>query len=597
MLVKFFNDINLNRDDKYYLICLLCFSLLLTYVMIQFHQTRGAFNSDIYRYLPAALDFAGLNYNHISDPDWMFNSPVIFYLTSILFKLGFVHINSIFLVTGIFGIFGIFGMYIFLKSRFSPLLSFTGAILYSSFSLTLFYFANGMLDTSAVAMMLWTFIFVIAAVNKNYKYYCLVGISFVVCIFIRFTSTFILSLLVLYILKKYDIINLIECLFYDKKIFKQKLITFFKSSEFKWMLVTLIIMIALILYVFYVLLSFDSVIGYFGMADSSLNNFKGPSDFNHIEDKLFYVKNFLSLLFSEKITSEGMIENFNNPSILAYLIFSIFVFGIILKIASLIKNRDFFKSNKKNINFRSKNSKIVLIICLLILAVLSIVSLDYSYLLSLFSIWLIFLILMSLVKTYPINQDNFALLLLCLGLFIFYFIIFSLMELKCVRYIMPTFPAFVYFVVYSIEIILKFIKSGFDVDKLSQYSKNNETSFSKSNIKENIVKFAPLLLIIILIFTTFNFTNTVEIDPIGLEIDSVSNYLINHDPNYQQKKIGVKSGEMFYEWNFQTKIDLIDVDNLNSSTYSYIITWPEWDNPNYHEIFHSGGTFLYEKNN
>ena len=195
-LNNFFNDINLNKEDKFYLLFLFCFGIAITYVMIRFHQTRGAFNSDIFRYLPAALDFAGLNYNHISDPSWMFNSPVIFYLTSILFKLGFVSIKSIFLVTGVFGFLGIFGMYVFLKSRFSPILSFTGAILYSSFSLTLFYFANGMLDTSAVAMILWTFIFVIAAANKNYKYYCLVAISFVICRFVRFTTVYILSLII-----------------------------------------------------------------------------------------------------------------------------------------------------------------------------------------------------------------------------------------------------------------------------------------------------------------------------------------------------------------------------------------------------------------
>ena len=596
MISKFFNDINLNKEDRRYLIFLFGFAVVLTVVMIHFNQSRGAFNSDIFRYLPAALDFAGLNYNHISDPSWMYNSPVIFYLTSILFRLGYVNITSIFIVTGIFGIIGIFGMYTFLKIRFSPLLSFTGTLLYSSFSLTLFYFANGMLDTSAVAMLLWTIVFVVAAVNKNYKYYCLVAISFLISIFIRFTNTYMISLIVLYMLKDYDFVNLVECLFKDRKEFKNKIISFLYSSEFKWMAFSLVIGVIVVSYVFYVLLSYGSEIGYINMASSSLSHFHNPNDYNYVSDRLFYLKNLLSLLFSEKITSVGMIEKFNNPSYLAYLIFSVFIVGILLKAANLIKNREFFKSNKSNIEFRSKKSSIVLISLSVVFLVGSVLVVDYSYLLSLFLIWLVSIIIMSIMKAYPINQNNFTLALLCLDLFIFYMIIFSLMDMKCVRYILPTFPAITFFIIYSLESILKFVSHWWDDEKVlideckGTYSLNPQT-----NLKKNISRLIPIIFVVIFLFTAFSFTNIVEIDNIGLEIDSVSNYLIKYDKNYQDKEIGVKSGEMFYEWYFQRKVDVVDVDNLNSTNYSYIITWSKLDNDNYHKIYRSGGTILYEK--
>ena len=152
---SFFNKINLYEEDKYYLLILLVISLLITIMMIRYHQTRGAFSSDLYVYLAAALDFAGLNVNNISTPIYLANSPVICFLTSILFRLGFVDVLSIFIVTGFFGILGILGMYVLLKIRFSPLLSFTGALLYSSFSLTLLYFACGLLDVPAVSMIIW----------------------------------------------------------------------------------------------------------------------------------------------------------------------------------------------------------------------------------------------------------------------------------------------------------------------------------------------------------------------------------------------------------------------------------------------------------
>ena len=106
-LKNIFNDLNLNMDDRYYIVFLVCFSIAITAMMISFHQSRGAFNSDIYVYLASALDYAGMNYGHISNLEFMSNSPLICYLTSLLFRMGFVSINSIFFVTAIFSISGI----------------------------------------------------------------------------------------------------------------------------------------------------------------------------------------------------------------------------------------------------------------------------------------------------------------------------------------------------------------------------------------------------------------------------------------------------------------------------------------------------------
>ena len=115
---SFLNDMNINSEDKYYLLLLLGFSIFLVMFLIDFHLKRGAFNSDIYVYLEGALDLAGINYNHLSSPSWISNSPVIIFLTSLLFRLGYVDYSSIFIVTGFFSMLGIFSMYSFLKIRF-----------------------------------------------------------------------------------------------------------------------------------------------------------------------------------------------------------------------------------------------------------------------------------------------------------------------------------------------------------------------------------------------------------------------------------------------------------------------------------------------
>ena len=59
-LKNIFNDLNLNMDDRYYIVFLVCFSIAITAMMISFHQSRGAFNSDIYVYLASALDYGDL---------------------------------------------------------------------------------------------------------------------------------------------------------------------------------------------------------------------------------------------------------------------------------------------------------------------------------------------------------------------------------------------------------------------------------------------------------------------------------------------------------------------------------------------------------
>ena len=593
---SFFNKINLYDEDKYYLLILFVISLLVTAVMIRFHQTRGAFSSDLYVYLAAALDYAGLNVNHISDPSYLVNSPVICFLTSILFRLGFIDTLSIFIVTGFFGILGILGMYVFLKIRFSPLLSFTGSLLYSSFSITLLYFACGLLDVPAVAMIIWTLVFTFA-IDKDNRFYVLVGILYVLTFFTKYTNTYIISLIALYVLKNHDVIELVKNIVYDKRLFIQKSSDFFKSNEFKWMFISVIISLTFLLYMFHVLLSLGSDLGYFGMASSSLSNFAPNSfRFGYISDKFFYIKNYLNLLYCDKIIFDGMVPEFLNPSPLAYLLILILISGFLLKIR---KSRD-------NINgfigeiFKHK----FLCLLILILCCISIMGIKVSYIITLFSIWTICIILMHLAKKYCGNIDNLGVSLVCFCLFTFYLIVFSLMDIKSLRYILPTFPAFAYFVIYSLDQILNFIGNNFDNPNLNK---------DKFEIKDSyfISRFLTIIFIILLLFIIFNFPSTVEYDDSAIQIDSVANYLIDYDDNYMNKEIGASGGIRFYEWYFNKDVDLVnisgshadrlvylgfDLKEFDQNNHDYIITNVKWQHENYTKIYHKGVTGIYERN-
>ena len=584
------NDLNLDMSDKYYIIFLACFSILITLMIVKFHQSRGAFNSDIYVYLASALDFAGMNYNHISSVGALSNSPFICYLTSLLFKLGFVHVNSIYFVTSIFSISGIFAMYILLKARFSNMLSLVGALLYSSFSLTLFYFANGMLDVPAVALMLWTLIFTVAAADKNPKYYILVGLFFAMSFFTRFTTGFIVILVALYILKDYDLINLAECLFQSRDEFKQRLVSFFKSSEFKWMCISIIIVAAIVAYVFYVISSFNAPVNYLNTAANSVDRFHRPRDPNYILDKFFYVKNYLSLLFANEITSPMQIEKFSNPSVMSYLMMAILFFGFLIKSINVIKNKDFYRDNIRKIPFRSPKSENVLKIAVVVLFILSVISFKFNYIYTVILMWMALVILQSLIKKYDsVNINNFSLSLVCFGLFSFYMAIFSFMHLKCVRYILPTLPAFAYFVIYALDSILNYIKYGWE-DKSSDKPK------VKSDFRLRASQILPIIMIVLLLFTAFNFTNTVEIDDLSLNFHNAANFLLDHDQDYQSKDIGVNTGDRYYEWYFKKDVDRINPNRFNSSDYDYVFVYDDLDNPDYHEIYRHGIVGVYERN-
>lgn len=584
------NDLNLDMSDKYYIIFLACFSILITLMIVTFHQSRGAFNSDIYVYLASALDFAGMNHNHISSVGALYNSPFICYLTSLLFKLGFVDVNSIYFVTGVFSILGIFAMYIFLRVRFSNMLSLVGTLLYSSFSLTLFYFANGMLDVPAVALMLWTLIFAVAAADRNPKYYVLVALFFVMSFFTRYTTGFIAIIVALYILKEYDLVNLVECLIQSRDEFKQRLVSFFKSSEFKWMCISLIIVAAIVAYVFYVISSFNAPVNYLNTAANSVDRFHRPHDPNYILDKLFYVKNYLSLLFANEITSPMQIEKFSNPSVMSYLMMAILFFGFLIKSINIIKNKDFYRNNVSKITFRTPTSENVLKVAVVVCFVLSIISFKFNYLYSVFLLLLMLVIVQSLVKKYDaVNMNNFSLSLVCFGLFSFYMVIFSFMHLKCVRYILPTLPAFAYFVIYALENILDYIRYGWE-------DKSSDKPEVKSDLRLRASQIIPIVMIVLLLFTAFNFTNTVEIDDLSLNFHTAANFLLDYDPDYQSKDIGVNTGDRYYEWYFKKDVDRINVNRFNSSDYDYVFVYDDLDNQDYHEVYRHGIVGVYERN-
>ena len=109
---------NFNINDKKELILITLISTALVAYYINFNMHLGIYCSDVYVYLLNALYFAGTN---VHSPKSIYLSPVICFLTSLLFDLGFVDKISIFIVTGIFAIIGNIGLYLLLKLKFAEI--------------------------------------------------------------------------------------------------------------------------------------------------------------------------------------------------------------------------------------------------------------------------------------------------------------------------------------------------------------------------------------------------------------------------------------------------------------------------------------------
>ena len=97
---------NFNIKDKKELLAITIISTILVAYYINFNANLGIYCSDVYVYLLNALYYSGTN---IHSTKSIYLSPVVCFLTSLLFHLGYVDKVAIFIVTGILAIIGNIG--------------------------------------------------------------------------------------------------------------------------------------------------------------------------------------------------------------------------------------------------------------------------------------------------------------------------------------------------------------------------------------------------------------------------------------------------------------------------------------------------------
>lgn len=560
-----------NKEDKIYIIIILLFSCLTAYNLIQYYTISGLMNPDTALYLIDSLKFAGLDEYNICLSSDIFYSPVICFLTSILFRLGLVDKLAIFIVTAIFGILGEIGLYVLFRFRFNQLLSLTGTIIFACLSQVLWNFAGGYIDIPSVSISIWIIIFTLVALGKNPKFFILIFPLGVIGFFTRYTVGFILPVIMIYYILSKDIVPQFVNVFNNKKLFREKLFNYFKSDEFKYILLSLVFGIIIFLIISLFILNQGGELTFFNQSINTFNGIKhnvNAVDFNL--SRLYYVKNLKDILFSE----DRLLD-----STIFYGLMFLMIGGSLIRIK---QNFHCFKWFNNKLNSK-KNITLILNVFFM----LSIFGIIYGFVFiknhMFTNVCLVITIILIYYNIQPENDFNLKFTILNLSWLSICFIFASLYVIKVPRYALPFLVPLVYFIVWGLDGIIielenfKFIK--------------------EKNLMIN--KLIPLLLLILILFSSCSYILMLpqygEYQKTGL-ID-VTEYIVAHDSDYHSKEI--VAYDHYYsilKWYLQvngTKLRFFETDVIDSMNVSYVVINHDYDFKNYHKIYNSKEIYLF----
>ncbi|HII83872.1 MAG TPA: glycosyltransferase family 39 protein, partial [Methanobacterium subterraneum] len=349
-----------------------------------------------------ALEYAGMGTGYIE----LDRSPFLPFLTSLVFRMGFVSEIAIYMVEGLIFIFGVIGLYLLLKLRFNPLESLAGSTIYISFPVILVWLGIGYLDIAAVAFSIWAVYLTVLAVKKNPKYFYLAFPLAMMAFLTRFTAGFLLFPIILYILM---------CGNYLRNL--------------KEMILGLVLSILIIIpYLgFMYQRAGDPFITLTSLLSIQSESLSGHSAFS--ADPLYYLKT-LDLF----ISIPGSLHHW-----IFYLFVMILILGVIIYFYNLVKDHQ--------LDWKSSLNRLkILLMVFFVIAFLF----TFSKISSMASIGLVVL---SCYLAYDLwkGRVNLDLDLLMFSWFLTQFIVHAQYGLKVDRYFITMAPALVYFLILGIH--------------------------------------------------------------------------------------------------------------------------------------------------
>ena len=554
------------HKEKFPLMAVVAFSIFICLALIIINSSSNILGHnyrDAYLYLIQAYHFAGTPIGGYDYADYY--SPLIPFLTSILFRLGFVSETSLFTVTGLFYPIAAIGIYFLLNLRFNKFYSMLGAVLYGSMSINLMWTANGTLDIPSVALSIWAVYFFIKGLECNQKYFYLSFPLLVLSVFAKYTGALTILVMIVYFISKRDIIgNIVK---YIKNIIGGMITSF----------------VFIIPFLSYYIIN-GLPFGFINQAREvstetvSSNTAAAPAN-----DLFFYISSLPRFIYSPQ-------------KILGYFILLVAAIGVIYgiyKSINYLKEHYNDSASRLEISFYPK-IRMNKNICFIALAV-SIIMIILTFLtagrISFIISELFLLIGLAIFATsfnsiftdladidyvndkktsskYKFFRFDFAMI----SWFLIYLVFFSSHLIKADRYFTALVPGFVFILVYSIE-------------RVAYLLRNNNSKFNIS--KEKAAKGFLAMLLILLLAASIGYLTIDRHDTlVDNEIETAK--WIESSIDYENMTIYADRGPI-YTWYLASEVDYcpssVNIselgDYLNEQNASYYIMTPLEDNVNY----------------
>lgn len=452
--------------------------------------TRGVNYYDVFTYLNVALQYSGV----ISGSTSLASVPPLMpFLTSLVFRVGFISSSVIIILNAIIFIFGVIGLYLLLKQRFNEIQSFTACLIYISLPLVFSWAASGSIDVPAISFSIWTLYFMVRGLEKDSKYLYLVFPMLAVGILTRYTTALLIIPLFFYFVIGTDFLRNL-------------------GKHLKQVIISLCIVIPLSIYV-YLKINLNGLL-FLIISPLLFGKSFGVGDAAYNPDNLYYLHNLLNYIAVGPVQGsyyQILSPSQGYPSILAYIIAIFAICGLGIYIYSILKG----KLNSMDGVSKWSIAQVILLGILVFAGAFSFFR--APYLITDIIVLLICLLIYNLLR--DVDGKNLKMDLLFLLWFLTFFIMHSVTPVKVDRYMITVAPALAYFIFLGLSVLIE------------RY---------KSKIRINSLKSGGLYLIIgmlCLTSTAVTFAGHTPNTCLIQYIEPPAQWLEDYDPQYQDKII------------------------------------------------------------
>ncbi len=427
---------------------------------------------DTYDFLLNALEFAGMGIGY-SD---MLRPPLLPFLTSIIFRFGFISANVIFLIDAILFIFGTVGLYLLLKLRFSSLGSFLGCFIYLTMPIVLTFIASGLSDLPSISFSIWTIYFIVLGIKRNPKFFYLAFPFFLFAFLTRYSSALIIFPIILFLYMNRDLI---------------------KNKTHLMVGIILCFIILTPVLIFFSLKYMNPFYPFFSFFSSTT----GPS----LTSSIFYNPDLLFFIKLPEMVGREVIV------IIIAIIWGFLIYET-LKIKRLKHNLSHRLTIIKKINF------IILMVLILVFVI------TFGKIFYMFSEIIFFLICILIYELFSPRFKNLDFNLLFIAWFMSYFIFHSIYAIKDARYFLTMAPALSYFLILGLNFL----------------SKSFKLKIKGINLTFPIFSILISCMLIFSVTTSYFPSIVQEnsgVKYLNQDFIDASNWLKSYDPNYKEKII------------------------------------------------------------